>query len=435
MSSACITSATATSTTVFTTDVVTTSFSTSVSTGPPTTTTITSDDCVLASISDLPCLSTPTVFTSTIAGNVTTVSVPITTTVVSTETQIVTLFGSSCPIDTTVASSSSIVSSSSSSSSPSQITRGSSLSASLSTPPPVTFESSVPVTLGNGQVSVVEQTFTSQPPASTVYVPLSTSGLVAQTNDDHSSQIGPIVGGVLGGFFGLISLVLILWYLVKRRRRWDDIFDKEDSSYSPGRRPTKRWSLDADMDPKPYQYGLVGQTSSPSLPSLGISSALESPPHTSGVSPSSQLPRTNTHNLPPLLTPTSASTPGLSATTLSSRPSTAGSMLPSSGTHKPTSSDGSSTHISPAVPSQWGHHSPSPSTDQAYLDHPERSGSPTSMREWEPQRRLQLVNLGDDESITSPITPSASALNGGKAQRGHGRINSSLSGILVDTAP
>ncbi|KAJ6501979.1 hypothetical protein C8R45DRAFT_1209632 [Mycena sanguinolenta] len=434
MSSACISSATATSTTVLTIDVLTTTFSTSVSTiDPPTTTIITSEECLLGSISDLPCLSTPTVFTSTIPGNFTTVSVPITDTVASTQTQVVTLFGSSCPVSTSVASSSSTVSSSS------QTSRSSSLSASISTPPPITYESSVPITLGDGRVSVIKETFTSQPPATTVYNPFSTSGLVAQTNDVHSSQIGPIVGGVLGGFFGLIGLVLILWFIMKRRRRWDDIFDKDESSYSSGRRPTKRWSLDADMEPKPYQYGLVGQTSSPSL---GMSSALESLPHTSGASPSSQMPRT-THNLPPLLTPTSVSTPGLSATTLSSRPSTAGSMLPladspvapvSSVTHKQTGSSTSvQPHISPAMPSQWGHHSPSPSADQAYLDQPERSGSPTSMREWEPQRRLQLANLGDDESVSSPITPSASALNGGKAQ--HGRMGSGLSAILVDTAP
>ncbi|KAJ7264934.1 hypothetical protein B0H12DRAFT_1101469 [Mycena haematopus] len=307
--------------------------------------------------------------------------------------------------------------------------------------------------MGNGQVSVVLETFTSQPLPSTVYVPNSPSGLVAQTNNDRSSsQIGPIVGGVLGGFFGLLGIVLILWLIMKRRRRWDDIFDKEDPPHSPGRRPTKRWSLDADMEPKPYQYGLVGQTSSPSLPSLGISSALDSPPSTAGFSQSSQVPRTN-HNLTPLLLPSSTSTPGPSATTFSSRPSTAGSMLPlrdplvvpvSGSTHKQTGSSGSSTsveqHISPAMPMHWGHHSPSPSADQSHLEHSylERSGSPTSMREWEPQRRLQLANVGDDEteSTSSPMTPSASTLIlNGKGRNGHGRIGSNLSGILVDATP
>jgi hypothetical protein len=84
------------------------------------------------------------------------------------------------------------------------------------------------------------------------------------------------------------------------------------------------------------------------------------------------------------------------------------------------------------MPSHWGHHSPSPSTDQAYLF--ERSGSPTSIREWEPQRRLQLANVGDDESVGSPMTPSASILDG-KGPGRHARIGSTLSSVLVDVAP
>ncbi|KAJ7355913.1 hypothetical protein DFH08DRAFT_1076886 [Mycena albidolilacea] len=431
MATACITSATATTTSLLTKDVLTTTFSTSVLTEPPTTTTITSEGCILGSISDVvPCISTPTIFTSTIPGNITTITVPFTATTATTETETLTLFGSSCSV---IASDSSkpIDSKPTSNHGPGP-GPGSSFSASVTTPDPITFTSATPVTLPNGDVSAVMETFTSHPPASTVYVPFTPSGQVAQSNDDRSSsQAGPIVGGVLGGFFGLLGIVLIIWFIMKRRRRWDDIFDQED----PAQGPTKRWSLDAEMEPKPYQYGLVGQTSSPSLPSLGMSS-LDSPPA------SGQLPRQNqTHNLTPLLLPTSASTPGPSATTLSSRPSTAGSMLPPAppapaSNHKPTDSSGSSTsvqqHISPAMPSHWGHHSPSPSTDQAYFF--ERSGSPTSMREWEPQRRLQLANVGDDESVSSPMTPSASILDG-KGPGRHARIGSTLSGVLVDAAP
>ncbi|KAF7337895.1 hypothetical protein MVEN_02012600 [Mycena venus] len=326
MSTACITSATATTTSLHTTDVVSTSFSTSVSTEPATTTTITTEVCPL-SISDLPCIPTPSVFTSTITGNLTTVSLPFTTTVSTVSTEILTLFTTSCTVITSAGPSSS-----SSSSFHTPPVSGS-FSPSVSTPPPITFTSQVPTTLQNGDVSAVVQTFTSQPPLSTVYVP-GPSGQVAQTNDDGSSptKIAPILGGVVGGFFGLLGIALIIWFIMKRRRRWDDIFDTEGPPHSPGRRPTKRWSLDADMDPKPYQYGLVGQASSPSLPSLGISRP-ESPPASSPssqlrASPSSQLPRPNHNALTPLLLPTSASTPGPSATTLSSRPSTAGSMQP-----------------------------------------------------------------------------------------------------------
>jgi hypothetical protein len=185
------------------------------------------------------------------------------------------------------------------------------------------------------------------------------------------------------------------------------------------------------MEPKPYQYGLVGQTRSPSL---GISPP-SSPP---ASSPSLNLPQ---HNLTPLRLPTSASSPGPSATTLSSRPSTAGSMRPlrdtpgtppvSGHTHNHTTSSGSSTsvHVSPAIPSHWGHHSPSPSAEQLHF---ERSGSPTSVRDYEPQRRLQLANVGDGEVIRSPPTPSplaGPALLDGKGR--HVRLGSGGPGVLV----
>jgi hypothetical protein len=55
---------------LLTKDVLTTTFSTSVLTEPPTTTTITSEGCILGSISGVvPCISAPTIFTSTIPGS------------------------------------------------------------------------------------------------------------------------------------------------------------------------------------------------------------------------------------------------------------------------------------------------------------------------------------------------------------------------------
>ncbi|KAJ7685672.1 hypothetical protein DFH06DRAFT_1463654 [Mycena polygramma] len=439
MSTSCTTSATGTTTSLVTTDSTSTSFSESLSTAPPTTTTITSDVCVLASISisDLPCLSTVTTITSTLPGIVITTSVPVVTTVPTTETKTLTLFGSSCTVITSADPSSS------SPPPPPPPPDQSSLSASVTTPPPITFVSQSASTLGNGQVSMVAETITSNSPPSTVFVPSTgPSAQVVQNSNDgsSSSHVGPIVGGVLAGFFGLLGIVLIIWFIVKRRRRWDDIFDKEDpNNVQPPRRgrSTKRFSLDADdstIEPKPYQYGLVGQTRSPSV---GISPP-NSPP---ASSPSLQLPR---HNLPPLLLPTSASTPGLSGgTTLSSRPSTAGSMQPlrdvapsppvTGRTHHQNTSSGSSTsvHISPAMPSQWGHHGPSPSADQAYF---ERSGSPTSMRDYEPPRRLQLANVGDDDVTRSPPTPprlAGPAMLDGKGR--NVRLGSGGPGVLVHT--
>ncbi|KAJ6531147.1 hypothetical protein B0H19DRAFT_1190579 [Mycena capillaripes] len=428
MSTSCITSATGTTTSLLTTNVTTTTFTESLSTALPITTTITSETCILplGSLTDVPCLSTATTITSTIPASVITTSVPVVATAFTTETDTITLFGSSCTVITSVSSHSSIVST------PDSI----SFSPSLSTPPPVVITSQSASTLSNGQVSMILETIMSTPPPLTVYVPNPPPTQVAQTNDDGSGssvRIAPIIGGVVAGFFGLLGIALIIWFIMKRRRRWDDIFDKEDTSKAPGR-ATKRFSLDdLEIEPKPYQYGLVGQTRSPSA---GVSPP-NSPPASSS-SPSLQPPR---HNLPPLLLPTSASTPGPSATTLSSRPSTAGSMRPlrdgptsppvSGHKHSHTTSSGSSTsvRISPAMPSNWGHHSPSPSADQGYF---ERSGSPTSIHE--PQVRLQLANIGDDEVTRSPPTPSVlagPALLDGKGR--HVRLGSGGPGVLVHT--
>lgn len=92
-------------------------------------------------------------------------------------------------------------------------------------------------------------------------------------------------------------------------------------------------------------------------------------------------------------------------------------------THNHTTSNGSSTsvHVSPAMPSHWGHHSPSPSAGPEYFD---RAGSPTSVRDYEPSRRLQLANVGEEEAA-SP------ALLDGKGR--HVRLGSGGPGVLVHT--
>ncbi|KAJ7154238.1 hypothetical protein C8R46DRAFT_1119103 [Mycena filopes] len=434
----CTSSATATTTSLLTTDVVTTTFTDSISTAPPSTTTITTSACAL-NLSDIACVSTATTITSTIAGSVTTIHVPVTSTVATVETSTLTLFATSC---TTITSNSpsgpsdpSGPSSSSGAGSGPGVGSGNSGSMiSLFTPPPSTVTTSSATTLANGQVSEVMLTFTSTPAISTVFV--GPTGHVAQDNNGNSSSshIGPIVGGIVGGFFALLGIALGIWYLMKRRRRWDDIFDKEDAAQTP--RATKRFSLDAEVEPKPYQYGLVGHTPSPTL----------------GISPPSSPPASSHNNLTPLRLPTTASTPGPSATTMSSRPSTAGSMRPlrdpptPGHTHNHTTSSGSSTsvqHISPAMPvNQWGHHSPSPSADQAYFDRA-GAGSPAgSLREYEmPPRRLQLANLGDGELMgASPPTPSAlqrsstelgPAMLDGKGR--NVRLGSGGPGVLVHT--
>ncbi|KAJ7772984.1 hypothetical protein DFH07DRAFT_952958 [Mycena maculata] len=427
MSTSCTSSATATTTSFTTSDSLLTTFTESTSTAAPTVTTITSSGCAVGNSSDSACLlSTSTTFTSTISGDVTTIQVPVTETFPVTSSQILTLFGSSCTVISATTTHSQPPSSSGSGSG--------SVFLSLSTPAPSIFTSESQTILANGQTSSILETITSNFPASVVYVtasPSSTPGL--QSNQDNSggnsagTNIPAVVGGVVGGFFGLLGIALILWFVGKRRRRWDDIFDKEDAIAPP--RPTKRFSLDAEIEPKPYQYGLVGQTRSPSA---GIS-----PPSSPALAPAVG----RQHALSPLLLPTAASTPGPSATTISSRPSTAGSMRPlraatgsppAGPTHSHTTSSGSSTSVQhvPALPSHWGHHSPSPSAGQEYF---ERAGSPTSVRDYEPQRRLQLANVGDDglgESLptASPLGP---AMLDGKGR--NVRLGSGGAGVLVHT--
>ncbi|KAJ6622886.1 hypothetical protein B0H10DRAFT_863196 [Mycena sp. CBHHK59/15] len=150
------------------------------------------------------------------------------------------------------------------------------------------------------------QTITSSQSPSVVYVattvPVQTQATQSNNDSSSSSNIGAIVGGVVGGFFGLLGIALVIWFVMKRRRRWDDIFDKEDADIAPPRRQrTDRFSLDADVrvEPKPYQYGLVGQSPSPgagisppnSPPSFGVTSLPRQHTLTPSNSPHPRLPR------------------------------------------------------------------------------------------------------------------------------------------------
>ncbi|KAG6907080.1 hypothetical protein DXG01_010652 [Tephrocybe rancida] len=177
-----------------------------------------------------------------------------------------------------------------------------------STPSVITTQSTS--TQGNG--SVVVQTITQTP---------SPSNTIAVNNKDGSSpNIAPIVGGTVGGFFGLIAIVALIWFILRRRRRWDDIFEKEENDIiaagARGGMYPARFSLDVDPEPKPYQYGLVGQAIAPSA-----ASPPNSPPMRASAG-AGNIHHARTTSLTPL-NPVTASNP-----TLSSRPSTGGSTQP-----------------------------------------------------------------------------------------------------------
>lgn len=176
----------------------------------------------------------------------------------------------------------------------------------------------------------------------------------------------------------------------RRRRSWDDIFEKDDGAINSDHH--RRFSLDMEenVEPKPYQYGIVGQVTPPAV----------SPPQSPSLPPtlrrSSMTPLT-------LNLPNTPSAPGHSVGSSappSSRPSTAGSMQPLQS--RPSASQSHSHNSSLNSPAfsvgQWNANSaaiPLEDLHRPAEDFLARSGSPTSLQE---QRRLQIVN--------PPLSPS-----------------------------
>lgn len=148
-------------------------------------------------------------------GGVVTTQVPVIVTVPVTQTQPTnTLFAScsdgSTPSQTT---SHSTASQTSSSSTPSPVTTSVLVE---TTPAPSIITQSSSTTLSNGDVVATVFTTTSTLPASSVYVPsVIVNPTVTSTASASGSgtNVAPIVGGVLGGFVGLIAIVGALWYL------------------------------------------------------------------------------------------------------------------------------------------------------------------------------------------------------------------------------
>ncbi|KAK0211270.1 hypothetical protein DFS33DRAFT_1298469 [Desarmillaria ectypa] len=145
----------------------------------------------------------------------------------------------------------------------------------VSTPPPTVITSETSMTLAGGEVTVSVVTLTSTLAATTVTSAAAVSSSTAAA-PSSSTNIGAIVGGVVGGVCGLALLALIIWFILKRRKRWDDIFDDLDDQVAAntGTGGNDRFSLgrDLDVEPKPYTYGTVGGNTHPSLNGV-------SPPH------------------------------------------------------------------------------------------------------------------------------------------------------------
>ncbi|KIJ69199.1 hypothetical protein HYDPIDRAFT_105798 [Hydnomerulius pinastri MD-312] len=292
-----------------------------------------------------------------------------------------------------------------------------------STPPPSTVVEATSTTLSDGSVVETIVTFVSTLPVTGVYEPSTVPNPSLQSDAPQGSgtDVAPIVGGVLGGFLGLIAIVGSLWWLCRRRRSWDDIFEKEAfddedpwATPIPVRRERDRSKLDLSAEPKPYQYGLVGHVVPPA--------ASGSPPSSPRVSGSlNRLSMPHSRNTSYSATPLLQATPGRA-----SRPSTAGSMqtVQTRSTHRAMSA-ASSTEMGPRSLSMLSTHSTSstaplidtrasqtpvalntwiPNTDMlAALDPVDRTGSPVIPTE---RRILQIANDGPPSPTTTiaPIT-------------------------------
>ncbi|KAK7467615.1 hypothetical protein VKT23_004668 [Stygiomarasmius scandens] len=438
MSTSCSTSATATQTQVLTTDSLSTSFSLSVESGSSTVRTLTLTTCLAepSGSSGTPTSSCST-FSSvtTIPGGEITTSVPVVITVPITSTSVTTLLGSSCTVINTEPSSTSTT----------------------------TFTSEVSSTLPNGSVSVGTVTVTSLIPQTS-----SPSEPTEQSNQHSSSDdtnLGGIIGGAVGGVFGLLAFIFVIWFLIKRRKtRWDDIFEKEDyptvgPTYHGGEidEPTlPNVGTPETLEPKPYEYGLVGNAPAPnphpyngngfggvpaprpqsaSFPSSGVvpGMAVGHPGHNSMLlSPQQQ--QQFQQQFADTGRPTSMHSAGSSHGGQSPRPSYTGYPTSNSGHTSP--GQNSPPVLSPAMsPGAWNsngtgqsdgqfnpgiggfvpmQHStgeyfspqgqgplPRPHTSPTPSTHGSRTGSDSIQPQQQPGRRLQVMNGGMDESLVS----------------------------------
>jgi len=232
-------------------------------------------------------------------------------------------------------------------------------------------------TLPNGQVSVVYQTSIYTQPPTEVYVP--TTGFVHETQNASgrsNAQLGVILGGSLGGVFGLFFIVAMLWWIRKRRNKFDDMFGGASTEALERSEERKRFDIDEDPQPKPYHYGLIG--SPPPVghvqepgnvipPSLGFSTATSMPNmvHTVESTPNSRRASTSVSSMAPFLI-RETHTRTRSATTTASTP--------------------------PSSEQRHGQSSPPPHITMSFGNWDEGIGSPVSIRE---SRTLKVVNDED----------------------------------------
>ncbi|KAF9227575.1 hypothetical protein BS17DRAFT_773971 [Gyrodon lividus] len=443
----CTPTPTATQYATITTFTISTSYSQSTANNQPQVTTVVQQSCAASgtiSGSSMGCISSAQVTeVNTMGGGGQAAQVPIVVTVPIIETQ---------PTDTLFATDCSNGGSQAIPPAPSSADAALTTSVLVqSTPPPSTVVETSSAMLEDGSIVQTVVTIISTPPVTAIYEPSTIPNPSLQNNTSQGSgtNIAPIVGGVLGGFFGLIAIVASLWWLCRRRRSWDDIFEKEDlqdddpwASPIPVRRERDRSKLNLSAEPKPYQYGLVGHVVPPA--------ASGSPPSSPSLSGNRMsLPSVHSRHTSFSAAPLLQATPGGS-----SRPSTAGSVqtVQTRPTHRVLSAI-SSTEMGPRSLSMFSHSTSSTAplidtrsraslntwssnTDEfSTFDPLNRTGSPTLTTE---RRILQITNDGPRSPMDTiaPVAPSkVASLPGVIVHTDAGRVSESSQAALSTEPP
>lgn len=141
-----------------------------------------------------------------------------------------------------------------------------------------TLVTEVPTTLADGLTILTWVTMTHTYDPTIIMVPSPSAHNNGPSEDtdsknDTHSMLAPILGGVIGGFFILIALVVLFWIVWRRRRT---LFRRAPAQNMSLYDVPPLQYLEPDPEPKPYEYGLVGTGSShpsrgTSLTSLGLS--------------------------------------------------------------------------------------------------------------------------------------------------------------------
>ncbi|KAL0567297.1 hypothetical protein V5O48_014699, partial [Marasmius crinis-equi] len=94
--------------------------------------------------------------------------------------------------------------------------------------PPTTITTQAVTTLSNGEVSTTYITATTTPIVTSSLTPTATGSSNGGSTSNDNNNLGAIIGGVVGGVVGLIVFAVTMWCILKRRRKFDDIWDDND---------------------------------------------------------------------------------------------------------------------------------------------------------------------------------------------------------------